>query len=106
MDTKEYFNRVIKKIENMGDEEFLDLLKKSGIDDCPLREQIFCSECRKDVEYQIKNLVEEKKVRGLEFEYTAERAYCNKCGSEIFISELHDKNLKKIDNAYREKQGL
>jgi len=45
-------------------------------------------------------------VRGLEFEYSAERAYCNECGSEIFIPELHDQNLKKIDNVYREKAEI
>jgi len=66
----------------------------------------FCPECRKDVEYQIEDSVEKKEVRGMEFEYTAERAYCNKCGEEIFIPELHDKNLQKIDNAYREKAGI
>ncbi|MFW5889748.1 MAG: type II TA system antitoxin MqsA family protein [Bacillota bacterium] len=66
----------------------------------------FCPECRKDVEYQIEESVEKKEVRGLEFEYTAERAYCNNCGVEIFISKLHDQNLQKIDNAYREKAGI
>jgi putative zinc finger/helix-turn-helix YgiT family protein len=69
-------------------------------------QKTFCPECRKDVDYQIKELVEKKEVRGLEFEYTAERAYCNECKSEIFIPELHDKNLKKIDAAYREKAGV
>lgn len=68
--------------------------------------RIFCPECRKDVEYQIEDSVEKKEVRSLEFEYTAERAYCKDCGSEIFIPELHDKNLQKIDNAYREKAGI
>ena len=66
----------------------------------------FCPECRKNVKYQIKDSVEKKEVRGLEFEYTAERAYCKECGSEIFIPELHDKNLKKIDNIYREKAEI
>ncbi|TDO94150.1 hypothetical protein DFR79_104116 [Halanaerobium saccharolyticum] len=61
----------------------------------------FCPECRKEVEYHIEKLVEKKEVRGLEFEYEAERAYCNECGSEIFISELHDQNLKRIDKAYK-----
>ena len=73
-------------------------------DDQP--QKTFCPECRKDVEYQIKELVEKKEVRGLEFEYTAERAYCNECESEIFITELHDQNLKIIDVAYREKAGV
>ena len=66
----------------------------------------FCPECRKDVEYRVEDSVEKKEVRGLEFEYTAERAYCNECESEIFIPELHDQNLQKIDNAYREKAGI
>jgi putative zinc finger/helix-turn-helix YgiT family protein len=66
----------------------------------------FCPECRKEVEYQIKESVEKKEVRGLEFEYTAERAYCNECGSKIFIPEIHDQNLQKIDHAYREKAGI
>lgn len=66
----------------------------------------FCPECRKEVDYKIKNRVEEKKVRGLEFEYTAERAYCTECGKVIYISELHDHNLEKIDNAYREKADI
>ena len=40
---------------------------------------------------------------GLEFEYTAKRAYCNECGAEIFMPKLHDQNLKKIDSIYKEK---
>jgi putative zinc finger/helix-turn-helix YgiT family protein len=66
----------------------------------------FCPECRKEVEYQIKKTVEKKEVRGLEFEYNAERAFCYECGEEIFIPELHDNNLQKIDDAYRDKAGI
>ncbi|SIQ34017.1 type II TA system antitoxin MqsA family protein [Halanaerobium kushneri] len=66
----------------------------------------FCPECRKDVEYKIEEQFEEKEVRGLKFKYTAERAYCNDCGEEIFISKLHDHNLQKIDDAYRKEAGI
>lgn len=69
-------------------------------------QKTFCPECRKDVEYQIEDSIEKKEVRGLEFEFTAERAYCNECGAEISIPELHDQNLQKIDHAYREKAGI
>ena len=40
MDIKEYFNRASEKLENSSAEEFLGLLKKSGIDDCPLRDNV------------------------------------------------------------------
>lgn len=53
----------------------------------------FCPECRKEVLYQVKELVEKKSVRGLEFEYSIERAYCNDCINEILISQLSDRNL-------------
>ena len=62
----------------------------------------FCPECRKEVEYSINESIEEKEVRGLKFEYKAERAYCCECGSEIFIPELHDENLKRINAAQKE----
>lgn len=35
MNAIEYLEKVSAKIDNLSDEEFLNLLKKSGIDDCP-----------------------------------------------------------------------
>ncbi|MCF8002465.1 MAG: hypothetical protein K9K76_11510 [Halanaerobiales bacterium] len=42
----------------------------------------------------------------MKLEYTTERAYCNDCNEEIYISELHDHNIQKIDDTYREKAGI
>ncbi|MEJ6952081.1 hypothetical protein [Natronospora cellulosivora (SeqCode)] len=39
MNVKNYFKRVSEKIDNMSDEEFLELLKEAGIDDCPLADE-------------------------------------------------------------------
>ncbi len=39
MDVKKYFERVSEKVDNMSDKDFLDLLKKAGIDECPLAEE-------------------------------------------------------------------
>lgn len=33
-------------------------------------------------------------------------AFCNECGSEIFVSDIRDHNLRILDKAYREKEGL
>jgi hypothetical protein len=40
---------------------------------------------QKKIKYYIEKSAEKKEARGLEFEYKAERAYCNECGSEIFL---------------------
>jgi hypothetical protein len=48
----------------------------------------FCPECRKNVKYQIEDSVEKKEVRGLEFEYTAERAYCKGYINPCFLRLL------------------
>ena len=61
---------------------------------------LFCPECRESVEYEVKENMETKNVRGLKFEYTNKAAYCRNCGEEIFVSELHEQNLKRINNAY------
>lgn len=39
MDVKKYFDRVTKKVDNMNDKEFMDLLKRAGIDNCPLSDE-------------------------------------------------------------------
>lgn len=66
----------------------------------------FCPECRKEVDYYIEKSVEKKNVREKEFEYQTERAYCTECRSEIFIPELHDENLKRIDKSYKESSPI
>lgn len=40
MDVKAYFERVTEKVKNMSDEEFLELLKEAGLDDCPFKDDV------------------------------------------------------------------
>ena len=68
--------------------------------------ELFCPECRETVEYEVKENIETKAIRGLQFEYLNKTAYCGNCGEEIFVSELHDQNLKSIDHAYREEADI
>ena len=97
---KEFVDKATQNINN--NDSKLSPLKVIGIWES-LREGKSFSVISEEYKVGRKNI---KEVRGMEFEYTAERAYCNKCGEEIFIPELHDKNLQKIDNAYREKAGI
>jgi len=40
MDVKHYFEKANKKLDEMSDKEFLNLLKKAGIGECSLRDDI------------------------------------------------------------------
>lgn len=65
----------------------------------------FCEECRDMVECHIKEKRMIKNIRDKEIEYIGKLVYCDKCGSEIFISEIRDYNLLKLDDAFRKKVG-
>lgn len=65
-------------------------------------QEAFCDMCRKEIKYDVREISREKEVRGVEFIYTAEEAYCKECGEEVFVAKIRDKNLKQMDLAYRE----
>ena len=66
----------------------------------------FCEKCHDMVEYSIRELKEQKAIKGKNVEYIGKEAYCNECGNEIFVSDIRDHNLAMLDKAYREKEGL
>jgi putative zinc finger/helix-turn-helix YgiT family protein len=66
----------------------------------------FCEKCHEMVEYSIKEVKKEKNIKGKNIKYIGKEAYCNECGSEIFVPEIRDYNLAMLDKAYREKEGL
>ena len=66
----------------------------------------FCEKCHDMVEYCIREKKMTKNIKGKEIEYIGKVAICSKCGSEIFIADVRDYNLKMLDNAFREKEGL
>ncbi len=58
------------------------------------------------VEYYIKEKKMTKNIKGKKIEYIGKVAICSECGSEIFVADIRDYNLKMLDNAFREKEGL
>jgi hypothetical protein len=61
-----------------------------------MRDMVFCENCRKDVEYVIKDLVLEGILGGERYEYIGKSAYCGECDGEIFVGEIEDNNLKAL----------
>lgn len=61
----------------------------------------FCPECREEIDYKIKNIEEERKIKGDLIKYDKKVAYCNKCNNEILIPKLRDENLINLEKNYR-----
>lgn len=68
-----------------------------------LPEKVFCENCRKEVTYNV--IVDEnstRKVGDTDVIIDEAKAYCQKCGSEIYVDELNDYNLDQIQNKLKE----
>lgn len=66
----------------------------------------FCIECRKETEFflQKKDIV--KIIRDKEYRFGITVAICTRCGEEMSIPGLIDKNVQEIDEQYRVAEGL
>ena len=55
----------------------------------------FCEVCRKEnVNFRVEIAVIKSNVRGKEYVYTGLKAVCWECGSEVYVPEIEDENLK------------
>lgn len=66
----------------------------------------FCEKCHDMVEYYIREKKMTKNIKGKEIEYIGKVAICSECESKIFVADIRDYNLKMLDSAFREKEGL
>lgn len=65
----------------------------------------FCPECNKWAEYKIRtNLI--KEYKGQEVNVVENIAYCSVCGTDIFIEEIEEENLKRLYDKYRDVTGI
>lgn len=61
----------------------------------------FCIECRRYVNYELKEVKDLKAIKGKIYEYTTLRAYCEECGEEMSIPGLIDKDQELFDAHFR-----
>jgi len=66
----------------------------------------YCYYCDDEVEFRIEESMIENKIKEVIFPCLAKIAYCEKCGEEIYISELSDENVKVANEKYRQLKGL
>lgn len=66
----------------------------------------FCEECRKDVSYKEIEVALQNELKGETYEYTGKKAVCDLCGSDVYVSEIEDFNLKALYDAYRRQNSI
>jgi len=66
----------------------------------------FCPECRTDAEYSIERKLVTSSLKNQQIQYYGEVAYCGNCGSEIWLPEFHDSNLRVLYKEYKERNDL
>lgn len=65
------------------------------------RKRAFCIECRKETGYTVKSFERKlESIRGVTFSYLNQEAYCCVCGTEVYVPEINDANVKAREEAY------
>ncbi|WP_312701671.1 type II TA system antitoxin MqsA family protein [Sedimentibacter sp.] len=68
--------------------------------------KVFCEECRSDIVFTVTEKQMEASIKGEKYIYMGKEAHCADCGSEIYVDEINDFNLKALYDAYREKNDI
>lgn len=68
--------------------------------------KVFCEECRNDVTFTVIEKQMEGNIKGEKYSYIGKEAHCVDCGSEIYVAEINDFNLKALYDAYRERNNI
>lgn len=66
----------------------------------------FCIECREETKYRIERVSCTKRIKDKEYTFQILKAICDKCGEEVNVPGLMDRNAEEIDKQFREMEGL
>lgn len=66
-------------------------------------DKTFCEECRKDVDYNVEIVIIKSKLKDKEYEFIGKKAICSDCGSEVYVADIEDENLKALYDMYHQK---
>ena len=61
--------------------------------------------CRKEVNYTVEIIDEERSIRGIKYYFKRNVAKCSDCNSYIFVDEIEDENEERFDEMYRKMQN-
>lgn len=59
---------------------------------------VFCMECRNLNEYEVGQEQVERMVKNKHISYCRKFGLCKECKTPVFVGDLHNENLKSIDD--------
>ena len=66
----------------------------------------FCTECRKETEYDLRTEIIRKRIKDRDYSFHITTAVCRECGEEMSLPGLIDRNIREIDEQYRQYEQL
>lgn len=72
----------------------------------PVVDKVYCYLCDQMNDVIIQSEEESHTIKGTSVHCEVKNAYCQQCGSKVYIPALNDANLERMDYAYREQQGI
>lgn len=66
----------------------------------------FCENCEKTVDLNLKEIVNNKEIKGKKYKYIELIGYCKCCGEIVTSNKIIDENLKRMDEAYRTQENI
>lgn len=69
-------------------------------------DKVYCYLCDELNDVIVKSGKEIHIIKGTSVDCEVENAYCQRCGSIVYVPELNDAKLDRMDRAYREQQGI
>lgn len=68
--------------------------------------KVFCEECRNDVNYIVEETQMVGTIKGETYQYRGKVARCVDCQCEIYVTAVHDYNLKALYDEYRKQNDI
>lgn len=68
--------------------------------------KVFCECCRDNVAFTVNDKEMKGTIKGEPYSYIGKEAHCIHCGSEIYVAEINDMNLKALYDVYRVKNNI
>ncbi len=66
----------------------------------------YCIHCHQEIIYNVIEKEDTAVVRGKKVKYIYKAAICSNCGSELYVTQIHDGNLDRLDEAYKKQEDI